>query len=77
MGMQWASDCSTTTDPMLSQCFPTDTLLLVPIYAPHNLCLLKKERERVLGSEKECVYGRVYVCQSVSLFPNDCFVLHG
>lgn len=28
MGMQWASDCSTTTDPLLSQRFSADTLLV-------------------------------------------------
>lgn len=35
MGMQWASDCSTTTD----------TLLAVAMYAHRNLSILKNERE--------------------------------
>lgn len=57
MGMQWASDCSTTTDPLLSQRFPTDTLRLVPIHALCNVCVSVKERERRrLG---------VYVCVSL------------
>lgn len=40
--LQWsvhgfAVGCSTTTDPLLSQRFPTD--ILVPIHVPCNVCV--------------------------------------
>lgn len=31
--VQWASDCGTTTDPLLCQCSPTDTPVM-PVHAP-------------------------------------------